>query len=647
MSSISTKNQGGDGIISGGGNNDLNKSHIRSQIQHQQQQQQQQRQQRQQPQTESQRLTTLLSNHLQTLSNLTQRSSSITQTLNFRTNRLENLTAPASDASAALTLTSVNLSATIQEMSDTCERFETVRDCQPAMDRLAKGAQDAKERLMHKSALEFNDLKNSKMILFEDNNNGNGNNGGGQQGAGGINNSTAKEDGVIGGNNHNASLFPSADILNSPRNQNIFNHNNNNHENETKEENASLSSVMPFDNSLRLTEQDVYAAADSLEMLRDAHSYFLHKKDWRSSAGALGELVNVHRSGVAAMCSLVEVRLEAGGISCRLKEVTVPTPSNNNTNDTPLSPQEHQIRHHQGQSTPIVAAGPKETAGQVRERLCSAISNRDLLQNVGEYREYLPLDMGTVRQVRAIFDCLGANGGNGGNSNDDVGCFLSGGSIMGMGTTTTTTNQTLHQIENHDINIDGSPSITLRDRNRNVSGGIKVYRSEPVGSGGYTNLVNKNLDSKYPHINAYAKARKSQARYAIDSYYRRLAVERTRNIISRRSSMSNISSSMPTVLPPNLSDSTNMSNSVAPSNNDLFMGEVGDCARDTVRLIEHAMVVVQGEKVSFLFDFGSSCHLFLCVVTIVVVGLCVFSPIFFFSFPGPSNIIRYFKNHPC
>jgi len=60
--------------------------------------------------------------------------------------------------------------------------------------------------------------------------------------------------------------------------------------------------------------------------------------------------------------------------------------------------------------------------------------------------------------------------------------------------------------------------------------------------------------------------------------------------------MSNISSSMPTVLPPNLSDSTNMSNSVAPSNNDLFMGEVGDCARDTVRLIEHAMVVVQGEK---------------------------------------------------
>jgi exocyst complex protein 7 len=90
----------------------------------------------------------------------------------------------------------------------------------------------------------------------------------------------------------------------------------------------------------------------------------------------------------------------------------------------------------------------------------------------------------------------------------------------------------------------------------------KVIRTEKVGSGGYSNLVKKQLRTGFPQLDAYGEARKEVAWKAIEGYYRRQKAERKK------------------------------------------LGDIGDApadcaARDAVRCLEHAMVIVAGEKTVF------------------------------------------------
>jgi exocyst complex protein 7 len=89
----------------------------------------------------------------------------------------------------------------------------------------------------------------------------------------------------------------------------------------------------------------------------------------------------------------------------------------------------------------------------------------------------------------------------------------------------------------------------------------KVVRTEKVGSGGYCNFVQRPLKSGFPHVDAYHEARKTVAFGSVDHYYRRVKQERKR------------AAEKVTVI--DTADSA---------------------ARDAVRCLEHAMVVVAGEK---------------------------------------------------
>jgi len=91
----------------------------------------------------------------------------------------------------------------------------------------------------------------------------------------------------------------------------------------------------------------------------------------------------------------------------------------------------------------------------------------------------------------------------------------------------------------------------------------RVVRTEKVGSGGYTNLVQRPLKTGFPHVDAYGEARKSVAFNSIDRYYRRVKQERKRN---------------------------------AEKFSSQVMDPADAAARDAVRCLEHAMVVVAGEK---------------------------------------------------
>lgn len=97
----------------------------------------------------------------------------------------------------------------------------------------------------------------------------------------------------------------------------------------------------------------------------------------------------------------------------------------------------------------------------------------------------------------------------------------------------------------------------------------KVVRSEKVGSGGYSSLVKKQLKTGFPQLDAYGEARKEVAWKAIEGYYRRQKAERKK-----------------------------LGESDTPADS---------AARDAVRCLEHAMVIVAGEKVSGTRDCLRCC----------------------------------------
>eukprot|EP00934_Nitzschia_sp_Nitz4_P000030 Nitzschia sp. Nitz4//scaffold196_size54656//42556//45057//NITZ4_006646-RA/size54656-augustus-gene-0.37-mRNA-1//1//CDS//3329540447//30//frame0 len=337
--------------------------------------------------------------------------------LTKRARQLDSLTSPASDASSMLSKASNNLGATIVLMNEAREKFDTVRDCEPAILRLQRGV----THMQNEKAGKANKARRNP---FEE-----------------------------GGEKENVAL----------------------------------------------TEQDVYAAADSMEIIRDAHEFFVDRKHWRSTATALSSLERVHHTAVSCMCTLASFHLIGAGQAVRLKRVV----------------------KQEGEAHITSAT---ETAEQTRDRLSAALQNRDLLRSIGEFEEQQPIEARLVRELRGIFEALGGNG-----------------------------YQLVPPPKNEPPGLAHHFGIPAN----------RVVRTEKVGSGGYTNLVQRPLRTGFPHVDAYGEARKQVAFASIDNYARRVKQERKRNAEKFSASI---------------------------------MDPADMAARDAVRCLEHAMVVVAGEK---------------------------------------------------
>ena len=154
-----------------------------------------------------------------------------------RAGQLDSLTSPASDSSSMLSRANVNLAATLILMREAREKFDTVSDCEPAIERL------------HKGVLSFEDRFNRNKA----------------------NNTTA----------------------------------------------TNQSSALLKQSRVNLTEQDVYASADSMEILRDAYRYFVQRSTWRATPGTLSNLERLYKMGEDSMCMLVTLHLKSAGQGTR------------------------------------------------------------------------------------------------------------------------------------------------------------------------------------------------------------------------------------------------------------------------------------------------------------------------------------------
>lgn len=251
-----------------------------------------------------------------------------------------------------------------------------------------------------------------------------------------------------------------------------------------------------------ISEQDVYSAADSMEIIKDAFDYFLERKHWKSAPTALGGLERVHKTGVNSMCTLLSSYLLSAGPAIRVKRAMPGTGKEEGKGGGPILPSK------------------TETAVETRTRHSTALENRDLMRAIGDYEECQPVETRPVREMRAVLECLGGDGYHLG------------------------------------------PARRKEPSALTTAYGVKasnVVRTEKVGSGGYTSLVQDALTTGFPQLDAYGEARKEIAFKAIDDYYRRLKMERKKNV---------------------------------GRNGD----EADNAARDAIRCLEHAMVIVAGEK---------------------------------------------------
>jgi len=324
--------------------------------------------------------------------------------------------------------------------------------------------------------------------------------------------------------------------------------------------------------ALALTEQDVYAAADSLEIIRDAHVYFGTdmRSHWKASRSARTGLENLHQLGVDAMCTLSKCHLLNAGPGIRLKRAwalkrgagggggggTVTGGGNNNDDASTIA-----TNITFGTRATAMGNGMNlnphavETARDTRERLTAALQNRDLMKSVGEYEESLPLDTRTVRELRAIFECMGGDG-----------CFL-------------------HNATGNNASASASAAATAQEimkklQQYQVAAG-KVQRTEKIGSGHYTKITKKALDCGYPHLDAYSEARRSVAFLSMQMFYKTLRAARKKEWEKRAATTAS---------------SGGVGYGNYGTNVDAETGELDSAARDAVRCLEHAMVIVAGEK---------------------------------------------------
>jgi exocyst complex protein 7 len=194
--------------------------------------------------SDSQRRINQLSSSLNKMQTTTKEAFRYCDQLTKRARHLDSLTSPASDASAMLSVAAGNLTSTLTLMKDAREKFDTVGDCEPAIERILKGVTDMEEKRK----------------------------------------GTAKQN----------SQFR--------RGSNPFDLDDDRY-------------------SQTLSEQDVYAAADNMEILKDAFDYFLDHKHWRSASSTLANLERVHKMGVNAMCLLLTHHLMSSGQAIRVKRV--------------------------------------------------------------------------------------------------------------------------------------------------------------------------------------------------------------------------------------------------------------------------------------------------------------------------------------
>ena len=219
--------------------------------------------------TEAQRRISSLDKALANLKRSTNDATRCCDQLTKRARQLDSLTSPASDASSLLSKASNNLGATLVLMKDAREKFDTIRDCEPAIERLHRGVQQLQK--------EHNEKKE------------------------GAQKSKAAK--------HNP--FGDKDA-------------------------ASGSGAV-----VTLSEQDIYAAADSMEIIRDAYEFFIERKNWRSTAGCLASLERVHQLGVSSMCLLVNFHLVDSGQAARLKRIVK---QEGEEHITPGNETAHQVR---------------------------------------------------------------------------------------------------------------------------------------------------------------------------------------------------------------------------------------------------------------------------------------------------------------
>ena len=188
--------------------------------------------------TVSQRRTDLLAAAMDRMESTTGDAYRCCDLLTKRARQLDSLTSPASDSSSMLSRANANLAATVVLMKDARDKFDTVKDCEGAIERLHKGVQDMETMRL-----------------------------------------------------------------------------------------AGRSKGLAKNRTL-LTEQDIYSAGDSLEILRDAFDYFSQRNTWKSTPATLSELERVYKQGTDAMCLLVSSHLKKSGQAVRpkrnKKEVAVP-----------------------------------------------------------------------------------------------------------------------------------------------------------------------------------------------------------------------------------------------------------------------------------------------------------------------------------
>ena len=404
-----------------------------------------------------------------------------------RSAKLSTLTSPASDTSNALTQTSTRVTATLSLLRDAREKLDTVVDCEPSIDRLYCGVRELDEARQERERTIGDSM--DKDDNDDDENHGK--------------NDDDKDGGVI------QKTTNSNDIYYDTRYNRDDDHTVNTMQNTV----------------VGLTEQDVYAAADSLEIIRDAYGYFEKRPDWKATKNTMTGLERVHQLGVDAMCRMIQCHLLNCGPGVKVKRGFG-----------------SMRRNHSSMTKAYNGPGNRhaqETARETRTRLTEALKQRDLMKEVGEYEESLPLDTRTVRELRAIFECLGGDG-----------CFLFISSSL--------QNEIMEKIQKYQIAVS------------------KASRTERIGSGYYSKISMRPLDCGYPHLNAYVEARRTIAFRSIHAFYKSLRDTR-KKVLDQR---------------------------VSRADSDFQVGELDSAARDTVRCLEHAMVIVAGEKVRNIYVYG-------------------------------------------
>ena len=392
--------------------------------------------------------------------------------LSRRSRHLDSLTSPASETSALLQRTSANLVSTGAVLRDALERFSAVGDCEPAVERLYFGAREAaREVSVHAE----------------------------RQGRGGVLPASMRR--LLDGS-HEAPKLKLRSVGSGVA------------QGTDGQGGAGQGANAP------LTEQELYAGADAMEIVRDAHAYFGRRAEWKSTEETMEDLNRVHHVGVDAMALLVTGHLTGAGAAVRRK-----------VEGAAATPDRKGGKTRRGGTA---ADRAEESAGTTRDRLQEALTNRDLMKSIGEYEEYLPLSTRVVRELRAIFECLA------GMPTDGRGLILSS---------------------------DGGAGVTDFAVRPSVPPGGKVLRTEKVGSGHYTNVATAALRTGHPHLDAYGEARRAVAYASVDGYCRQL-----RNARRKRAGTGGGGSA---------SDRAR---------------DVDSAARDAVRIIEHTMVVVSGEK---------------------------------------------------